>query len=219
MVYWWSAKLDAHFQRESTDESSQAHRAPSSTVILFVKANVGRSCLRVNHWKASGPISVPGLKTYVDHLAGVFEGILNCSLRRSEIHTSFKSQSVILVPKKSKGTCLNVYQPMPLTSKSVERLAMTMHINTCLSKNWDARCYQLPLPDQQGMQFRLALHFAPDLFDDKNMYIRLMLINYNRVFSTIIPSKLIIKWRTGYLLNPCKWILVHIILAITLPPR
>ena len=56
------------------------------------------------------------------------------SLIKSVIPTCFKQTTIVPVPKSSKVTCLNDYQPIAFTSvamKGFERLVMA-HINTII---------------------------------------------------------------------------------------
>ena len=74
--------------------------------------------------------------TDVYQLASVFTDIFNLSLTQSVLPTYFKQTIIVPVPKNTKVTCLNDYQPIALTSvtmKCFERLVMA-HINTITQK-------------------------------------------------------------------------------------
>jgi hypothetical protein len=60
--------------------------------------------------------------------------IFNLSLSDSVVPTCFKQTTIVSVPKNTKVTCLNNYQPVALTSvaiKFVERLVMD-HVNAAI---------------------------------------------------------------------------------------
>jgi hypothetical protein len=72
-------------------------------------------------------------------MASIFTDIFNFSLTESVIPTCFKQTTIVPVPNKAKGTCLNYYCPVALTSvamKCFERLVMA-HINTIMLKTLD----------------------------------------------------------------------------------
>lgn len=83
---------------------SQAPVAPDDITVSVTEVHISRSYRRVNPQRAFGdgaPI------TYADQLAGVLVDIFNLALLRSEVLTRFERARIILVPKKSKMTCLN----------------------------------------------------------------------------------------------------------------
>jgi hypothetical protein len=52
------------------------------------------------------------------------------------------------------------------------------------------------------------LHTALSHLDKRNTYVRMLLIDYNSAFNTIVPSQLITKLRTlGLNTSLCNWIL------------
>jgi hypothetical protein len=73
---------------------------------------------QVNIHKAAEPDRLPGriLRACVDQLASVSTDIFNLSLSESVIPTCFKQTTIVLVPNKSKVTCLDDYRPIALTS-------------------------------------------------------------------------------------------------------
>ena len=94
---------------------------------------------QVNIHKATGPDGLPGrvLRACAGQLASVFTDVFNLS--ESVIPTCFKQTNVVPVPKNTKVTCLNDYQPVALMSvamKCFERLVMA-HINTIIPETLD----------------------------------------------------------------------------------
>ena len=114
-------------------------------MITLSIADVSKTFKQVNMHKAVGPDGLPGrvLRACVDQLAGVFTDIFNMSLIESVIPTCFKQTTIVPEPKNTKGTCLNDYRPVALTSvamKCFERLAMA-HINTIIPETLDPLQY------------------------------------------------------------------------------
>ena len=113
-------------------------RAPvvlEDCVIMLSAADVSKTFKQVNNHKAAGPNGLPGrvLRACADQLASVFTDIFNLS--ESVIPTCFKQITILPVPKNTKVTYLNHFQPVALTSvamKCFERLVMA-HINTIIS--------------------------------------------------------------------------------------
>ena len=85
-------------------------------------ADVNKTFKPVNIHKATGPDGLPGhvLKACVDQLSSVFTDIFNLSLTESVIPTCFKQTTIVPVPKEAKGTCLNNYRPVALTSVAMK---------------------------------------------------------------------------------------------------
>ena len=85
---------------------------------------------------------------------------------------------MVLVPKNTKVTCLNDYRPVALTIRTTD----------------DA--------------VSIALHNALSHLDKRNIYVRMLFIDYSSALNTIVPSKLITKLRTlGLNTSLCNWIL------------
>eukprot|EP00061_Rhincodon_typus_P008873 g31881.t1 len=158
-------------------------------------ADVRSVFLGVNPRKATNLDGVPGcaLRSCADQLVEVFIDIFNLSLLQAEVPTCFKETTVIPIPKKAHSTCLSDYFPVTPTSvilKRFERLFMA-HINpsfaTCLNN--------LQFAYQRGrsteVTISLALHSSLEYVDNKDTYVRLLLIDYSSAFNTICPSKLI----------------------------
>ena len=110
-------------------------------VITHSAADVSKTFKQVNIHKDTGPDGLPGrvLRACADQLASVFTDIFNLSLSESVIPTCLMHTTIVPVPKNTKGTCLNDYRPVALTSvpmKCFERLVMA-HINTIIPLTLD----------------------------------------------------------------------------------
>ena len=76
--------------------------------------DVSKTFEQVNLHKAAGPdvLSERVHRACADQLASVFNDIFNLSLTQSVIPPCFKQTTIVPVPKNSKVTCLNNYQPV-----------------------------------------------------------------------------------------------------------
>jgi hypothetical protein len=95
--------------------------------------------------------------------------------------------------------------------KCFERLVMA-HINSTIPDILDP--LQFAYRSNRSIDDTISISLHTDLthLDKKNIYVRMLLINYSSAFNTIAPSKLVIKLRTLGL-NPslCNWILDFLI--------
>ena len=102
-------------------------RAPAvleDCVFTRSAADVSKTFRQVDVHKAARPGRLPGrvVRTCADQLASVFTDIFNLSLAESVIPTCFKQTTIVPVPKNTKITCLNDYQPIALTSVAMKCL-------------------------------------------------------------------------------------------------
>jgi hypothetical protein len=93
----------------------RASAVPDDCVIMLSAADVSKTFKQVTIHKAAGPDGLLG-RACADDLASVFTDIFNLSLSESVIPTCFKQTTIVPVPKNTKVTCLNDYQPIALTS-------------------------------------------------------------------------------------------------------
>ena len=117
------------------------------------------------------------------------------SLQQSEVPICFKKTTIIPVPKKNQAACLNDYRPVALIYiivKCFETLVMA-RINSSLPDCLDP--LQFGYHRNRSTAISLALHSTLEQLDNKDTYVRLLLIDYSSVFNTIIPMKLISKLR------------------------
>eukprot|EP00061_Rhincodon_typus_P011934 g37313.t1 len=101
---------------------------------------------------------------------------------------------------------------MVLTStvmKCFERLVMA-HINSSLPACLDPLHFIYQHYRSSADAISLALHSFLEHLDNKDTYVRLLLIDYSSTFNTIIPSRLISKLRDlSFGSALCNWILTH----------
>ena len=113
------------------------------------------------------------------------------------------------MPKNTKVTCLNDYRSVALTSvamKCFERLVMA-HINT-ITETLDPFQFAYRPNRSTDDAISIALHTALLHLDKRNTYVRMLFIDYNSAFNTIVPSMLITELRTlGLNTSLCNWIL------------
>ena len=118
------------------------------------------------------------------------------------------------MPKKAKVTCLSDYRPIALTSvamKCFERLVMA-HINTILPEPLDPHQFAYHPNRFTDDAISIALHTALSHLDKRNIYVRMMCIDYSTAFNNIVPTKLINKLGTlGLNFSFCNWILDFLI--------
>lgn len=89
---------------------------------------------KVNAWKAAGPDGIPGrvLRACAEQLAVVFTNIFNLSLGEAAVPTSFKTTTIVPVPKHSTASALNDFCPVALIiAKCFERLVLS-HLKSTL---------------------------------------------------------------------------------------
>ncbi len=205
----------ARFEADNTAHTENAHTAAAEEVSPFSLsvADVTRSFKRVNIRKAVGPDGIPGrvLKACAFQLAGVFTDISNLSLSLSVVwSTCFKKSTIVPIPKKNKITCLNDWRPVALTpifSKCFEKLVRE-HICSVLpaSLDWLQFAYCSNRSTDDAIAF--TLHTALSHLENKNTYVRMLLVDYSSAFNTIVPATLVAKLQTlGLNRSLCSWIL------------
>uniref|UniRef100_A0A673Y8U9 Reverse transcriptase domain-containing protein n=1 Tax=Salmo trutta TaxID=8032 RepID=A0A673Y8U9_SALTR len=86
--------------------------------------------------------------------------------------------------------------------KCFERLVIAHHYQHHYPRN------PRPTPRSTDNAISIALHTALSHLDKRNTYERILFIDYNSGFNTIVPSKLITKLKTlGLKTSLCNWIL------------
>ncbi|XP_048459106.1 uncharacterized protein LOC125484431 [Rhincodon typus] len=187
----------AQFEQKANGMMSPALGTLDALASPVTVADVRSVYLRVNPRKATGLDDVPGcaLRSCVDQLAEVFIDIFNLSLLQNKVPTCFEKTTIILVPKKIHAICLNDYHPVALTSiimKYFKRLVMA-HINSSLPACLNALQFAYWQNRSTVDAIFLALHSSLEHMDNKDTYIRILLINYSSTSNTIIPTGLISK--------------------------
>ena len=90
------------------------------------------------------------------------------------------------MPKNTKVTCLNDYQPLALTSvamKCFERLVMA-HI-TVIPETLDPLQFAYRHNRSTDDAISVALHTALSHLDKRNTYVRMLFIDYSSAFNTL----------------------------------
>eukprot|EP00061_Rhincodon_typus_P003380 g19942.t1 len=202
----------ARFEQNTTGVATPSPTAPGTAVPSVTASEIGSVFLGVNPRKATGPDGVPvqALRSCADQLADVFTDIFYLSSLQAEVPTCFKKTTILPVTKKTHTVCLNDYRPVALTSiimKCFKTLVMA-HINssfpTCLDPLQFAYRHNRSTEDA----ISLALHSSLEHLDNKDTYVRLLLVDYSSTFHTIIPSRLISKLHAlGLSSTLCNWIL------------
>eukprot|EP00061_Rhincodon_typus_P003908 g21271.t1 len=187
----------AQFEQNTTSTAIPAPTAPDTPITSVTAADVRSVSLGVNPRKVMGRDRVSGraLRSCADQMAEVFTNILNLSLLQAECPTCFKKTTIIPVPKKAHATCLNDYCPVALISiimKCFERLVMT-HTNSSLPACLNTLQFAYRCNRSTEYAISLALHSFLEYLDNKDNYVRLLLVVYSSTFNTIIPSRLTSK--------------------------
>jgi gmma-aminobutyric acid receptor subunit gamma/cGMP-dependent protein kinase 2 len=82
------------------------------------------------------------------------------------------------------------------------------HINTIIPDTLDPLQFTYRANRSTDDAIFIALHTTVFYLDKRNTYVRMLFIDYNSAFNTIVPSKLITKLRTlGLNTSLCSWIL------------
>eukprot|EP00061_Rhincodon_typus_P018401 g47559.t1 len=171
-----------------------------------------QSFLGVNPRRATGLDSIPEqtVRSSVDQLAEAFTNNFNLSLLQAEVPTCFEKATIIRVPKKVHATCLNHCHPVALTSnvmKCFQRLVMA-HIYSSLPACLNPLQFAYQHNRSTAGAVSLALPSSLEHLNNKDTYIKLLLVDYSSAFSTIIPSRLISKpCDLGLISALCTWIL------------
>ncbi|KAF7654793.1 hypothetical protein LDENG_00064790, partial [Lucifuga dentata] len=126
------------------------------------------------------------------------------------VPTCFKSTSIVPVPKDSAPTCLNDYRPVALTpiiTKCLEQLVLA-HLKSCLPPTLDPHQFAYRRNRSTEDAVSTALHSVLSHLDNKDIYARMLFIDFSSAFNTVIPSKLITKLTDlGITASICNWLL------------
>ena len=107
----------AHFERNNGDTTTKATPPTDHQPFTLSSTDVHTALSRINTHKAAGPDNILGrvFRTCAEQLTGIFTDIFNLSLAQAAVPTSFKTTSIVPLPKHSNPTCLNDYCPVALT--------------------------------------------------------------------------------------------------------
>lgn len=153
-----------------------------------------RTPTRVNPQKAPGPDKIPG-RVLRGVLADVLTDIFNISVSQATVPRCFKTSIIVPVARKAVVLCLNDYHPIaltPIVAKCFERLVKP-HITACLPASCDLLQFAY-LPNRSTEDaISTTLHSVITHLDHKDTYARILYIDFNSAFNTIIPLKLMEK--------------------------
>ncbi len=174
--------------------------------------DVTRSFKLVNIRKAVGPVGIPGrvLRVCAFQLARVFTDIFNLSLSLSVVLSCFKKSTIVPIPKKNKITSLIDWRPValpPIFSKCFEKLVRE-HICSVLPASLDPLQFAYRSNRSTDDAIAFTLHTALSHLENKNIYVRMLFVDYSSAFNTIVPATLVAKLQTlGLNRSLCSWML------------
>ena len=180
-----------------------------NSVLEITKEQVLGIFKNVNPLKACGPDGLKGqvLKSCAEQLAEPFVEIFSTSINNHDIPSTWKSSTIIPVPKVAKPLELNDYRPVALTPilcKCLEKI-VKMFLMQDLEAKLDP--LQFAYQREKGVDDAILyiLNSVHKHLDKPNTYARLFFIDFSSAFNTIQIHILIEKMK--YLnINP------HIIL-------
>ena len=181
-------------------------------LLTLSSTDVCAALSRINARKAAGPDGIPGhvLRACAGQLAEVLTDIFNLSLAQAAVPMSFRTITIVPVPKHSKAESLNDFHPVALTPtimKCFERLVLA-HLKTCLPPTLDPLQFAYRQNRSTEDAISTALHSTLSHLDNNNTYVRMLFIDFSSAFNTIIPSKLITKLSDlGINTSLCNWVL------------
>ncbi|KAI2657165.1 putative RNA-directed DNA polymerase from transposon BS [Labeo rohita] len=176
-----------------------------------LQTRCARSSERTKEERHQGPDGVTPacLKACADQLAPILSQIFNRSLELCEVPSCFKRTTIIPVSKKPKITGLNDYRPVALTSvvmKSFEKLVLAYLKNITgplLGPLQFAYRANRSVDDAVNM----GLHFILQHLDKTGNYVKILFVDFNSAFNTIIPT--LLQSKLAQLCVPssiCQWI-------------
>ncbi len=126
------------------------------------------------------------------------------------VHSCFKKSAIVPIPKKNKITCLNGWRPVALTpifSKCFEKLIRD-YICSVLPASLDPLQFAYRSNRSTDDAIAFTLHTALYHLENKNTYVRMLFVDYNSAFNTIVLATLVVKLQTLELNRSlCSWIL------------
>ena len=162
--------------------------------------------------KAAGPdgITTSCLKYCAEQLAPVFTDLFNTSLNQQTVPLSFKTSTIIPVPKKPNPKTLNDYRPVALTPvamKVFERLVLS-HIKAAIVNQMDPLQFAYRHNRSVDDAVALALFHVLQHLDKPNTYVRMLFVDFSSAFNTILPDRLIDKMQNLSIdSSTCQWVL------------
>ncbi|KAK1788520.1 hypothetical protein P4O66_016944 [Electrophorus voltai] len=193
----------------STANSARAEPTIGQHPLIITDSDMRREFKRVNGRKVAGPDGICGrvLKACADQLAPVFTDIFNLSLTRGIVPSCFKRSTI--VPKKPQPSCINDYRPVALTSvviKCFEKL-----VRDFITSSRPASINPLQFAYHHRSIDNATAHLLQTtlthLDKGRGNYVKMLFVDYNSAFNTIIPSLLTTKLEDlGLHTSLCDWI-------------
>ena len=202
----------SRFEENNTTTPTKKPVNPDSTTLQLDPADVRTTLLKVNPRKAAGPDNIPGrvLRDCADSLTDVLTDIYNTSLNQAIIPASFKSTTIVPLPKKSPASSLNDYRPIALTPimmKCFERLVKA-HITSSLPSTLDPFQFAYRPKRSTDDAIATALHRSLAHLENKNSSVQMLFIDLGSVFNTVILQHLVNKLGEIGVSSPlCNWLL------------
>ncbi|KAK3574170.1 hypothetical protein QTP86_003834 [Hemibagrus guttatus] len=185
---------------------------PEDQVLSLTTADVRKTLCRVNPRKAAVPDNIPGrlLRECAEQLADVFTDIFSISLSSAIVPMCLKTTTIIPVPKKSPVSCISDYRPVAFTliiMKCFERFVMRQ-IKDLLPPSLDPMQFAYHPNHSMDDAISTTLHLSLSHLENKDTYVRMLLIDFSSAFNTIIPQHLTENLSLlGINTSLCNWIL------------
>ncbi|KAK3527280.1 hypothetical protein QTP86_018608 [Hemibagrus guttatus] len=186
--------FSARFEAQNDVTARKTIPPPENKVLCLTMADVRKTLCRVNPRKAAGPDNIPGrvLRECAEQLADVLTDILNISLSSAVVPTCLKTTTII---------------PMPKKSPCFERLVMRQ-IKDLLPPSLDHMQFAYRPNHSTDDAISTTLHLSLTHLENKDTYVRMLLIDFSSAFNTIIPQHLTEKLSLlGINTSLCNWIL------------
>ena len=167
----------------------------NSEIPFTIQENeVVREFKKLNIRKAAGPDSVlpATLKNCASQLAPVYTDIFNNSIKSCNVPTTFKTSTIVPVPKKPTISSLNDFRPValtPIAMKVLERFVLR-YLKSATDDQMDPHQFAYRANRSVEDAVSLALFYVLKHLETPKSYARMLFIDFSSAFNTIIPCKL-----------------------------
>ncbi len=176
----------------------------SPTPALQISEEDVRQVFREQNRKKHQPVWNPVLTSWPP----IFTTIFNRSLELCEVPSCFKRSTIIPISKKPKITGLNDYSPVALTSvvmKSFEKLVLA-HLEGITGPSLDPLEFAYRANRSLDDVVNLGLHYVLQHLERPEAYVRILFVDFNSAFKTIIPNFLLPKLtQLSVPTSICQW--------------
>ena len=177
---------------DCTTECTSLLSSYSTTGTLEVKItqeDVAKQLSRTKPNKAPGPDGIPGrlLKECAAELGPALQPIFQQSIDVGEVPTSWKTSTVVPVPKKSSPTELNHFRPVALTSlimKCFEKMILN-YLLFLVSPLLDPLQFAYQAKRGTDDAVSCLLHRLLEHLDTAGNYARILFVDFSSAFNTI----------------------------------